>query len=66
MAFQGREAYVYHDEYAVIDRTGRLQIPKEFLERLDVKERARLKLEADHVEVLREGSERDRSQADQE
>ena len=54
IAFKGREAYVYHDEYAVIDRTGRLQIPKEFLERLDVKERARLRLEADHVEVLRE------------
>jgi ABC-type lipoprotein export system ATPase subunit len=54
IAFRGREAYVYHDEYAVIDRTGRLQIPKEYLERLDVKERARLRLEADHVEVLPE------------
>jgi ABC-type lipoprotein export system ATPase subunit len=57
IAFKGREAYVYHDEYAVIDRTGRLQIPKEFLERLDVKERARLRLETDHVEVLREDAE---------
>jgi ABC-type lipoprotein export system ATPase subunit len=53
--FSGREAYVYHDEYAVVDRTGRLQIPKEFLERLDVKERARLKLEVDRIEVLPEG-----------
>ena len=42
VAFEGREAYVYHDEYAVVDRTGRLQIPKEYLERLDIKERARL------------------------
>ncbi len=54
--FSGREAYVYHDEYAVVDRTGRLQIPKEFLDRLDVKERARLKLELDHVEVMAEGA----------
>jgi ABC-type lipoprotein export system ATPase subunit len=57
IAFNGREAYVYHDEYAVVDRTGRLQIPKEYLERLDVKERARLRLEADHVEVLPEDAE---------
>ena len=44
-------------DLAALDRTGRLQIPKEFLERLDVKERARLRLEADHVEVLPEGAE---------
>ncbi|HLF72354.1 MAG TPA: ABC transporter ATP-binding protein [Dehalococcoidia bacterium] len=56
ISFKGREAYVYHDEYAVVDRTGRLQIPKEFLQRLDVKERARIRLEADHVEVLAEGN----------
>jgi ABC-type lipoprotein export system ATPase subunit len=54
IAFEGRDAYVYHDEYAVVDRTGRLQIPKEYLERLDVKERARLRLEDDHIEVLPE------------
>ncbi|MPZ48731.1 MAG: ATP-binding cassette domain-containing protein [Dehalococcoidia bacterium] len=54
VAFEGREAYVYHDEYAVVDRTGRLQIPKEYLERLDLKERARIRLEGDHVEVLPE------------
>jgi ABC-type glutathione transport system ATPase component len=57
IGFRGREAYVYHDEYAVVDRSGRLQIPKEYLERLDVKERARLRLEADHVEVLPEDAE---------
>jgi len=54
IGFHGREAYVYHDEFAVVDRSGRLQIPKEYLERLDVKERARLRLEADHVEVMPE------------
>jgi ABC-type lipoprotein export system ATPase subunit len=59
IAFRGREAFVYHDEYAVVDRTGRLQIPKEYLERLDVKERARLRLEADHVSVLPETAARE-------
>jgi ABC-type glutathione transport system ATPase component len=54
IAFEGRDAYIYHEEYAVVDRTGRLQIPKEYLARLDVKERARLKLAEDHIEVLPE------------
>jgi ABC-type lipoprotein export system ATPase subunit len=52
VVFEGREAYVYHDEYAVVDRTGRLQVPKEYLESLDITERARLKLNVDHVEIL--------------
>jgi ABC-type lipoprotein export system ATPase subunit len=52
--FSGREAYVYHDEYAVVDRSGRLQVPREYLERLDIRERARLRLEADHVQVFPE------------
>jgi ABC-type lipoprotein export system ATPase subunit len=54
VSFQGREAYVFHDEYAVVDRTGRLQIPKEYLERVDIHERARLKLVEGMVEVLPE------------
>ena len=54
VTFQGREAFVYHDEYAVVDRSGRLQIPKEYLERIDVQERARLKLVEGMVEVLPE------------
>ena len=54
VVFEGREAYVFHDEYAVIDRAGRLQIPKEYLDRLDVKERAKLRLESDHVGVFAE------------
>ncbi len=54
IAFEGKEAYVYHDEYAVVDRTGRLQIPKEYLERIDVSERARLRMGAGQVEILPE------------
>jgi ABC-type lipoprotein export system ATPase subunit len=56
VSFQGREAYVFHDEYAVVDRTGRLQIPKEYLERLDIQERARLNLVEGMVEVLPENA----------
>lgn len=56
IGFKGTESYVFHDEYAVIDRTGRLQIPKEYLEKLDVKDRAQLKLATDHVEVFSEDS----------
>ena len=54
ISFEGRDAYVYHEEYAVVDRAGRLQIPREYLERLDVKERAMVKIEGDHVEVFPE------------
>jgi ABC-type glutathione transport system ATPase component len=54
VSFHGRETYVYHDEYAVVDRTGRLQIPKEYLERAAIKERARIKLVEGMVEVLPE------------
>jgi ABC-type lipoprotein export system ATPase subunit len=57
IAFEGRDAYVYHDEYAVVDRTGRLQIPREYIERLGLEERARLRLLGDHVEVLPEEAE---------
>jgi ABC-type lipoprotein export system ATPase subunit len=57
IAFQGKEAYVYHDEYAVVDRTGRLQIPKEYLERIDVTERAKLRMGARQVEILPEDAE---------
>ncbi len=52
--FSGRDAYVYHDEYAVVDRTGRLQAPREFLEALGITERARLRLEGDHIAIYPE------------
>jgi putative ABC transport system ATP-binding protein len=64
VAFQGRDAYVYHDEYAVVDRTGRLQIPKEYLERLDVTERAKLRLTEGAVEVLPETADVDEDSRD--
>ena len=39
------------DEFAVVDRSGRLQIPRDMLEALDIGARARLELSGDHVEV---------------
>ena len=43
---------VVHDEYVLVDAAGRLQIPREFLERLSIRERARVLLGEDRVEVV--------------
>src|SRR5690606_6469616 len=48
------------DEYAVVDRSGRLQIPREYMDELHIGHRARVVLQDDHVEVRPEAdSERD-------
>ncbi|WBC14757.1 ABC transporter ATP-binding protein [Micromonospora sp. WMMA1998] len=39
------------EEYAVLDRTGRMQLPAPFVEALSLRDRVRLNLEPDHVEV---------------
>ena len=39
------------DEFAVVDRSGRLQIPRDYLDQLDIGARARVELAGDHVEV---------------
>jgi ABC-type lipoprotein export system ATPase subunit len=56
IAFKGRDAFVYHEEYAVVDRSGRLQIPREYLERLGIQERASVRLDDGRVEVYPEGA----------
>jgi ABC-type lipoprotein export system ATPase subunit len=38
-------------EYAVLDRVGRLQLPQEYLTRLSMRDRVRLELEHDHVQI---------------
>ncbi|WP_422730941.1 ABC transporter ATP-binding protein [Microbacterium abyssi] len=38
-------------EYAVLDRAGRMQLPADFVSALDLSERVRLTLEPDHVRV---------------
>jgi hypothetical protein len=35
----------------VLDRAGRLQLPAAFVEQLELRDRVRLNLEPDHVEV---------------
>jgi len=39
------------EEYATLDRSGRMQLPAAFVEALDLRDRVRLKLEPDHVQV---------------
>jgi ABC-type lipoprotein export system ATPase subunit len=38
-------------EFTLVDRSGRMQIPREYVERLGIGSRARLELHDDHVEV---------------
>jgi len=39
------------EEFAVVDRTGRLQIPQEYLDELGIDRRARVEIDRDHVEI---------------
>jgi putative ABC transport system ATP-binding protein len=47
--------YAVAEEFAVLDRVGRMQLPAAFTERLDLRDRVRLTLESDHVSVRRSG-----------
>jgi energy-coupling factor transporter ATP-binding protein EcfA2 len=38
-----------HEEFVVLDGAGRLQIPREYLERLQIKKKVRLDLEGDQI-----------------
>ncbi len=40
-----------HEEYAVLDRAGRLQLPAEYRDALQLRDRVRLELETDHIGV---------------
>ncbi len=42
---------VHAEEYAVLDRVGRLQLPEEYLRVLSLRDLVRLELERDHVQV---------------
>ncbi|MER5351918.1 ABC transporter ATP-binding protein [Kitasatospora sp. NPDC002551] len=50
-AAAGADGAAEGQEYAVLDRVGRLQLPREFTEPLGLTHRVRLVLEADHIEV---------------
>jgi ABC-type methionine transport system ATPase subunit len=38
-----------HDEFVVLDTAGRLQIPREYLDRLSIKKKVRLELDGDQI-----------------
>lgn len=50
IADDGTEQHVT-EEYAMLDRAGRMQLPAPFVESLNLRDRVRLTLEPDHVEV---------------
>ncbi|MFI7613992.1 ABC transporter ATP-binding protein [Nonomuraea terrae] len=45
------EGRIIAEEYAVLDRVGRLQLPRDFMNALDMERRVRLELESDHIGV---------------
>lgn len=45
------DTHVIAEEYAVMDRAGRVQVPREYRETLQLANRVRLALEADHVQI---------------
>ncbi len=42
---------IHEEEYAILDRAGRLQLPEAYIEALDLEDRVRLRLETDHIGV---------------
>ena len=48
--------HVIAEEYAVLDRVGRLQLPRSHVEELGLRQRVRLVLEDDHIEIWPDGS----------
>ncbi|WP_265520880.1 ABC transporter ATP-binding protein [Oerskovia flava] len=59
----GAEQHVA-EEFAVVDRVGRLQLPPDFVASLDLRDRVRLALETDHVGVWPDAT-ADRRRAEQ-
>lgn len=49
---------VGHDEYVIVDKTGRMQLPPELVERVGIAGRARVHLTEDHLEIWPESDEK--------
>ena len=47
----GEEEHHIETEYAVLDRVGRLQLPRDYVEALGLEKRVRLELEDDHITI---------------
>ncbi len=46
------------DEFVIVDNVGRLQIPRDYLDKLNLKERVRILLDEDHIDVWPEESQK--------
>ncbi len=51
------------EEYAILDRAGRLQLPEAYIEALDMEDRVRLRLQQDHIGVWPEHTNHDEPSA---
>lgn len=49
------------EEFAVLDRVGRLQLPQEFISELEMKDRVRLALETDRIEIFPDNQSQEKS-----
>jgi ABC-type lipoprotein export system ATPase subunit len=47
-----REGELIHDELAIMDRAGRIQLPRAYVDRLGLSGRVRLHLESDRISIL--------------
>jgi peptide/nickel transport system ATP-binding protein len=50
---------IHEEEWVILDRVGRLQMPKTYLEKLQMSDRVKLRMEPDHVSVWPESKVRD-------
>jgi len=48
---RGGDVAIAEEEYAILDRAGRLQLPEAYIEALDMEDRVRLRLQQDHIGV---------------
>jgi ABC-type lipoprotein export system ATPase subunit len=52
-ASEVRRAGGVAEEYALLDRTGRMQLPRSYVDNLELRDRVKLQLQPDHVQVRR-------------
>jgi ABC-type lipoprotein export system ATPase subunit len=57
---------ISEEEYAILDRAGRLQLPEAYIEALDMEDRVRLRLKKDHIRVWPEHTRQGQISADEE
>jgi ABC-type lipoprotein export system ATPase subunit len=54
-----REGELIHDELAIMDRAGRIQLPRAYVERLGLSGRVRVHLDDDRISILPVGTDQD-------